>query len=283
LLTPTSSPISTATLDSLRGSMRYHEHNITLVAEDDNGDTLAEATAIPMSQNVRGAAYPMAGIAGVASLPLARRQGHVRGLLVELLGRMRDQGYVVSALYPFRPSFYQRFGYVGLPKARTVTFAPDAFADLLHTDLDGAVSWEPTRDGYEAFRALTRQLADRRHGFAVLPEYRTAELRDSEDRWLVTARSGGAVIGAMAYRITGHGGELVGEDLLTTGPLGRALILHSSPGTSTRWTGSAQPSRPMRCRSCGPPTWSGSPRRGRRSRPHRHRWHVSCPSTCRPG
>jgi hypothetical protein len=106
-----------------------------------------------------------------------------------------------------------------------VTFAPDAFADLLHTDLDGVVSWEPARDGYEAFRALTRQLADRRHGFAVLPEYRTAELRDSEDRWLVTARSGGAVIGAMAYRITGHGGELVGEDLLTTGPLGRALIL----------------------------------------------------------
>jgi predicted N-acetyltransferase YhbS len=218
------SPTSTATLDTLRSDQRYYEHNITLVAEDDNGDTLAEASAIPMSQNVRGTAYPMAGIAGVASLPLARRQGHVRGLLVELLGRMRDQGHVVSALYPFRPSFYQRFGYVGLPKARTVTFAPTAFADLLDTDLDGAVSWEPARDGYDAFRALTLQLVDRRHGFAVLPEYRTVQLRDSE-RWLVTARSGGAVIGAMAYQITGHGGELAGEDLLTTSPLGRALIL----------------------------------------------------------
>jgi hypothetical protein len=106
-----------------------------------------------------------------------------------------------------------------------VTFAPAAFTDLLHADLDGSVSWEAARDGYDAFRALTLQLVEQRHGFAVLPEYRTVQLRDSEDRWLVTARSGGVVIGAMAYQITGHGGELVGDDLLTTSPLGRALIL----------------------------------------------------------
>jgi predicted acetyltransferase len=138
---------------------------------------------------------------------------------------MRDQGHVVSALYPFRPSFYQRFGYVGLPKARTVKFAPTAFVDLLHMELDGAVSWETARDGYGPFLALTRELAGRRHGFAILPEYRTVQLRDSMDRWLVTARSGGAVIGSMSYRITGYGGHLVGDDLLTTSPLGRALIL----------------------------------------------------------
>jgi predicted acetyltransferase len=219
------SPTSAETVDTLRNNQQYYEHNVTLVAEDDNGAILAEATAIPMSQNVRGTIYPMAGIAGVASLPLSRRQGHVRSVMLELLGRMRDDGYVVSTLYPFRASFYQRFGYVGLPKARTVTFAPTAFVDLLHTDLDGTVSWQTAREGYDAFRALTRQLGEQRHGFAVLPDYRTVELRDNENRWLVTARSGDAIVGSMAYRITGHGGELVGDDLLSTGPLGRALIL----------------------------------------------------------
>ena len=63
----------------------------------------------------------------VAAQPLARRHGHVRALLMELLVRMRDTGCALSALYPVRPSFYERFGYVGLPKARTVTFSP---ADL---------------------------------------------------------------------------------------------------------------------------------------------------------
>ena len=83
---------------------------------------LADASAIPMRQNIRGVVYPMAGVAGVATLPLARRRGYARALVTELLGQMREAGHAVSALYPFRPSFYQRFGDVGLPRTRTVRF-----------------------------------------------------------------------------------------------------------------------------------------------------------------
>jgi len=67
----------------------------------------------------------------VAAQPLARRHGHVRALLRELLGRMRDTGCALSALYPFRPSFCERFGYVGLPRARTVTFSSADLAGLM--------------------------------------------------------------------------------------------------------------------------------------------------------
>lgn len=45
-----------------------------LVAEED-GVAVVDASAIPMRQNVRGCVYPMAGIARVATLPLARRRG----------------------------------------------------------------------------------------------------------------------------------------------------------------------------------------------------------------
>jgi predicted acetyltransferase len=71
------SPASDAQIDQLRKTQKYYTDNITLVVEE-SGVTLAEASAIPMWQNIRGSVYSMAGIAGVATHPLARRRGHVR-------------------------------------------------------------------------------------------------------------------------------------------------------------------------------------------------------------
>ena len=186
---------------------------------------VAEGSAIPMQQNVRGGVYPMAGIAGVATQPLARRRGHVRALLMELLGRMRDTGCALSALYPFRPSFYERFGYVGLPKARTVTFAPADLAGLMRKELPGEVSWERSGSGYHRYRDFTSRLLTECHGFALLPEYRTVQLRDADDRWLAAAWADGEMLAAATYRISQHGGDLIADDLLVRSPLGRALLL----------------------------------------------------------
>ncbi len=83
-----------------------------------------------MRQNIRGTVLPMAGVAGVATHPLARRRGLVRTLLNQLLEEMRDDGTPVSVLYPFRTSFYARFGYVTLPQHRTAVFSPDGLAGL---------------------------------------------------------------------------------------------------------------------------------------------------------
>ena len=164
------SPASRSTIERLRKNQRYYKDNVTLVAED-KGVPLAEVSAVPMRQNVRNSVYPMAGVAGAATQPLARRRGYVRTLLIELLGQMRETGHALSALHPFRPSFYQRFGYVGIPKSRTVTFAPSDFAELLHTELPGEVTWERIGSGYDAYRNFTQQLLTQRHGFALLPDY----------------------------------------------------------------------------------------------------------------
>jgi predicted acetyltransferase len=178
-----------------------------------------------MRQNVRGSTYPMAGIAGVATHPLARRQGHVRTLLTQLLGEMRDSGHAVSALYPFRPSFYERFGYASLPKSRRVTFSPTDMGRLLRADLPGEVSLERVKDGYDTYRAFTLRLLEEWHGFSLFPDFRAERLRDENQYWLATARVAGDVVGVVLYRIAAHGGELDAEQLLTTGPLGRALLL----------------------------------------------------------
>lgn len=218
------SPASSSEIEKLRKTQKYYKDNVTLVVED-GGVALAEASAIPMQQNVRSSVYPMAGVAGVVTQPLARRCGHVRTLLIELLGQMREAGHVLSALYPFRPSFYQRFGYVGMPKVRTVTFAPADLASLLHTELSGDITWERAGSGYDIYRHFTRRLLVQRHGFALLPDYRSIQLRDDDERWLVTARVNREVVGAVTYRIIHHGGDLVADNLLITSSLSRALLL----------------------------------------------------------
>jgi predicted N-acetyltransferase YhbS len=223
------SPKPPAELAKFREYLPYSTGNVTVIAEED-GAAVAVASAIPMRQNIRGSVHQMAGIAGVATSPLARRRGHVRALLTDLLAQMRDTGHPVSALYPFRPSFYERFGYVGLPAARTVSFSPADLGRLLTADLPGEVTWERLADGFDRYQAIYQRLLGERHGFAVFPDYAAARFRDTDERWLVTARVDGETVGAVTYRIDGHAGELTAQHLLTTGPLGRALLLRFLAG-----------------------------------------------------
>jgi predicted acetyltransferase len=206
-----------------RRRMQFYETAVSLVAEEE-GQTLAGVAALRMRQNVRGLVHDMAGVASVSSHPSARRRGLVRGLLERLLRQMREEGCAVSALYPFRPSFYGRFGFVGVPRFRTASFAPEGLAHLVRLELPGEVERLSMREGFDEWDRLTRRLVAERHGFAVFDEVRTAEFRD--DRlWVAVARVGGEVVGAVRYRIDRYGGDLVASDLLTTGPLGRALLL----------------------------------------------------------
>ncbi|MBM2621850.1 GNAT family N-acetyltransferase [Actinoplanes sp. LDG1-06] len=203
--------------------MKFFETALNWVAEE-NGETLACAAALRMRQNVRGTVHDMAGVASVASHPSARRRGLVRGVIERLLGQARDEGHTVSALYPFRPSFYARFGYVGTPRHRIATFAPEGLSHLNRAELPGEVERLPMRDGFAEWQGLQRRLVETRHGFAVYDETRAAEFRDDK-RWVAIARVDGEVVGALSYQVKAYGGELVGSDLLTTGPLGRALLL----------------------------------------------------------
>jgi predicted N-acetyltransferase YhbS len=209
--------------EAYRRRMVYYETAVSMIAEED-GQALAGVGAFPMRQNVRGAIYDMAGIASVASHPAARRRGFVRALLERLLREMRDRGCAVTALYPFRPSFYARFGYVGLPRRRTAELKPEGLAYLLNADLPGTVERLPMAEAFDTYDALVLRLLEQRHGLAVFDDVRKAEFR-YDKRWVSIARAGGEVVGAVRYRIKDFGGDLVADDLLTTGPLGRALLL----------------------------------------------------------
>ncbi|MCZ7440355.1 GNAT family N-acetyltransferase [Micromonospora sp. WMMC241] len=218
------SPMTAARTDEFRAYLPYNAGNTTLVVEED-GVTTAAASAIPMRQNLRGAVLPMAGVAGVATHPLARRRGHVRTLMHQLLDGMRDEGHQLSALYPFRASFYERFGYVGLPRRRTAVFAPADLAPLLRAELPDELVWERIGAGYPRWRAYTDRCLRERHGFAVFPDFRAVGLRERDDRWLVSVVRGGETVGAVTYRIDDHAGTLIADDLLFDDPYARASLL----------------------------------------------------------
>src|SRR5690606_17860553 len=46
-----------------------------------DNQAVAKVGAIPMTMNVRGTILPMGGVTGVATMPEARRGGHIRALL----------------------------------------------------------------------------------------------------------------------------------------------------------------------------------------------------------
>ncbi len=206
-----------------RRRMKYFETSISIVAEE-GGEALACGAALRMRQNVRGKVHDMAGVASVASHPSARRRGLVRGVLERLLRQARDEGHTVSALYPFRPSFYARFGFVGTPRHRIATFAPEGLSHLVRAELPGEVERLSMRDGFAEWQGLQQRILGERHGFAVFDETRAAEFREDK-RWMAIARVDGEVVGAVDYRVAAYGGDLYGSDLLTTGALGRALLL----------------------------------------------------------
>ena len=200
----------------------YFETCLNLIAEED-GAARACAAAWPMRQNVRGKLLGMAGVCSVASDPAYRRRGFVRALMNELMRASKGAGHTTSVLWPFRPSFYARFGYIGLPQSRRVELDP---AGLPAGDLPGTVRYVRMREAFDEYDAFVRRIHAGRHGFAVFDEVRTAEWRNL-DLWvaLATDRTG-ETVGALAYEIKdGFGGELQGRDLLATGPLGRALLL----------------------------------------------------------
>lgn len=60
---------------------------------------------------VRGNLMDMGGIAAVATYPQFRRQKQVTALVIESLKVMRKNNQFISVLYPFKYSFYRRYGY----------------------------------------------------------------------------------------------------------------------------------------------------------------------------
>ncbi len=206
--------------------------SLTLVAFD-GGRPVATALGLRMRQNVRGRIVEALGVAGVATHPDGRRGGHVRALMVEHHRRALASGQRVTALYPFRPSFYAQFGYTGLLKTRSVRFFPAGMEELRRLTLDATVTLHETTDAaaWASYLAVEDGWLARRHGL-MLDDSTTAREQAGTDSpaMLALVRRGDAVVGAMPFSTKGFGDELQGWRFLVDDPVARLALV--------RWLGS---------------------------------------------
>ena len=87
-----------------------------LLAES-NGEPVGTATSLTFTMYVRGAALSCQGVAWVGAIKTMRRrggkssQGIASTVMREMLRKGRERENLISALMPFRSSFYEHFGY----------------------------------------------------------------------------------------------------------------------------------------------------------------------------
>jgi predicted acetyltransferase len=108
---------------------------------------------------VRGTWLPAPGLSAVASPPEHRHKGYIGQLLEESLEEYRERGSVLSLLWPFKYSFYRKYGWDTCSRFSRITFEP---GDLSFTedDRDGEFRRASAED-WSALDEVYRADADR--------------------------------------------------------------------------------------------------------------------------
>jgi len=190
-----------------------------LLAEQD-GVAVGTATALSLTMWMRGAALPCQGVAYVGTIKTHRRgsssqsAGVATRVMHETLRIARERGEVLSALMPFRTSFYEHFGY-GLVERRFDWTVP--LSVLPHGAFEGVHFYQP--DDLPELRLCRQRMAER--GQCDVERSASmwdAVLKKSEDGFLVVDRPepGGPVYGWTWLR---HSAEN-GKDLIRVAEIG---------------------------------------------------------------
>lgn len=85
--------------------------NETYVTADDENNIYCKMTLLPLNTYIQGIEVSTGGIAGVATWPEYRRQGHVKRMIQHVLGDMRQKKQIISLLHPFSVPFYRKLGW----------------------------------------------------------------------------------------------------------------------------------------------------------------------------
>jgi predicted acetyltransferase len=186
----------------LRGSRLPH-------AFDATGTPVARLAIYPQRMNVRGKILASGGVGSVASLPAGRRSGMVRALMRHSFELMREDGQAVSALYPFRPSFYQRLGYAGWIRPQWAVIDPAHLEPVLKAGVSGTTEWGRIADKWDEWCAFLARVQRETHGFTISDKPRGDLPQFRNDHWVVLVHEGDEVTGGMTYQITSYGGKMI--------------------------------------------------------------------------
>ena len=166
-----------------------------------DNEPIARVGVIPMTQNVRGTVMPMGGVSGVASMPSARRGGHIRALMTHSIEQMHADGQPVSTLYPFKTSYYEKFGFSGWQVPLWVRIQPAALASYMkfpkHGDVKHRLSTDVKDELYDFLKASQQHV----HGMSRLPRVRFDNGAERNPTWFMSVHEGDEITGGICYKL----------------------------------------------------------------------------------
>ncbi len=99
---------------------------------DEDGRLLGGMILLEMDCRFEGQSCRFVGVGGVVTDPADRRRGAIRQIFEADLPRMYEEGFALSALYPFSHEFYRKFGYELCIVRRNAKFSPGSLRKGLH-------------------------------------------------------------------------------------------------------------------------------------------------------
>ncbi|MHA2171006.1 MAG: GNAT family N-acetyltransferase [Candidatus Kariarchaeaceae archaeon] len=214
---------SPSSLDELLKLQKLQQDVYELIVYEDEVP-VSSAQSFPLTQNIRGKLFNMAGVAMVASYPEARRRGYIRKLMHTLFNHMKSNQQVFSTLQPFKERFYEKLGYAPFQHYRSASFSPEPLVPFLNQEIDGHLTRMSMEDGFISYKKYLRKFQSITHGCGLFTDIGSVHL-GKRPFWIVFAHSGNEIVGLMTYRITGYVGKLVILEFLYTNSTGKYLLL----------------------------------------------------------
>ena len=192
-------------LERMRNDVRSKPGDWLLAERD--GLAVGTATTYAMTMWVRGGAIPCQGVAHVGTIKTHRRRttdrspGIATAVMNETLRAARERNFVVSALMPFRGSFYEKFGY-GFVERRAEWTVPISI--LPKGDFGPDVRFYQSGDFDELVR-FKQRLTERTHGDIERPAGLWKQYIDgSDDGHVIIERAGNGPIRSFLYFVHSH-------------------------------------------------------------------------------
>lgn len=168
-------------------------------------DLLSVCIHHDFTASLRGEWIPVAGLAGVASMPEHRRQGYVGQLLTESLHEWRGE-YPLAGLWAFEAGYYEQFGWTVASKLAEYTCDPGALAccrdapgQMRSVDPD---EWQQLQEVHEQY-ALDHDLTVRRtEDWWRSQVFGTI---DDEKRYVYALERDGSICGYVGYTVERDG------------------------------------------------------------------------------
>lgn len=137
---------------------------LAYVVEDGNR-IVGSATVLAMTCSLNGVDLPCAGVAAVAVLQEERQTGAGSALMAEVVRNCREEGFAMSSLYPFRESWYRRFGYITAGFRHKITCPTDRLPRIEAPLAVRLLPTLPAAESIELLRGVEEAMARRYCGY----------------------------------------------------------------------------------------------------------------------